>query len=327
MALTSDHATFIGFGVDAILYGINTVLVFTALAVLIFRSRRVKNKDTLIFMTCFLFSLCTVRFALDFNNVYDGLLIHPRPISEETKLLEGADALFYITDFTAEVVLIYRCWLVWGRDYSVTIFPFLMALGALGCGMASIGLLNKIDATSHQAPAAIVPLGTSGFALSLGCNFLLTALIVGRIWYMDRQMNRAMPDKDSSLPKAMSIMIESGTLVLVVQLILLVLFAIRHPAQAIMVPAATQIYGIAPTMIIVRSGLGTTFEPTAPEQSSIRFMSFIRKTQHTSGATDSTDVTDSTKPSEWELSVHSGMGQSASFLRNDVDGKPDFDRV
>ncbi len=108
--------------------------------------------------------------------------------------------------------------------------------------MASIGLLNKIDATSHQAPAEIVPLGTSGFALSLGCNFFLTALIVGRIWYMDRQMNRAMPDKDGSLSKAMSIMIESGTLVLVVQLILVVLFAIRHPAQAIMVPAATQIY-------------------------------------------------------------------------------------
>lgn len=108
--------------------------------------------------------------------------------------------------------------------------------------MGSLALLNQINPNSQQAPAEIVPLGTSGFALSLCVNFLVTTLIVGRIWYISRQSRRVLPDEDNALQNAMSIMIESGTPVLIAQFIFVVLFAISHPAQAVLVPAATQIY-------------------------------------------------------------------------------------
>jgi hypothetical protein len=87
--------------------------------------------------------------------------------------------------------------------------------------------------------------------------------------------------------------VESGLLFLMAQFIFVVLFAIGHPAQAILEPVATQIYvcdsnhtlpiglltrpflfnvqGISPTLIIVRVGMGSSYEQTTAPNSSLRF--------------------------------------------------------
>lgn len=109
------------------------------------------------------------------------------------------------------------------------------------CGVALIGIVIEIDPTAPQTPAAIVPLGTAGFAMSLCLNFIVSALIVGRIWYHSRQ-NRQFMQSDNSLKRAAMVIVESGLLFLVAQFVWVVLFAIAHPAQAIIEPVATQIY-------------------------------------------------------------------------------------
>lgn len=54
--------------------GTYVVLFCIALAVLILRSRAMQRKRLMIFVTCFLFFLCSVHFSLNFNNVYNGLV-------------------------------------------------------------------------------------------------------------------------------------------------------------------------------------------------------------------------------------------------------------
>lgn len=113
--------------------------------------------------------------------------------------------------------------------------------------MASLALLTEIDPTAAQAPAAIVPLATAAFSLSLCLNFMVTLLIVGRIWYT---MSRDIVDEQDRFDvrasgvagRAIGVMVESGLLFLVIQFIFVVLFAIEHSSQAILVPAAMQIY-------------------------------------------------------------------------------------
>jgi hypothetical protein len=52
--------------------------------------------------------------------------------ADETNALIGADLLISITDFIGELILIYRCWLLWSRNYQVIILPCLISIASLG---------------------------------------------------------------------------------------------------------------------------------------------------------------------------------------------------
>ncbi|KAJ6632219.1 hypothetical protein B0H10DRAFT_1865550 [Mycena sp. CBHHK59/15] len=313
--INNDQATFLGFALEAISYGTYLVLFGISIAVLIRRTPAMNASKTPMFaVTCFMFSLCTVHFGLNFNNVYNGLMVHPRPhISEETHLLAGADMLFSITDFCSQLILIYRCYLVWGKTIWIIILPLLMSLATVGCGVGLIGLVLSINPTAPQAPAAIVPVGTAGFSMSLCLNFIVSALIVGRIWYISRTNRlQGVSHSDGSIQRAIGIIIESGLLFLVAQFVFVVLFSISHPAQAVVEPVATQIYGISPTLIIVRVGMGASYEQTSvvtpTQRSSLRFVSFSRHPAMTSHATTS----HGTRTEDLEMSRSKKNGSTVS---------------
>ncbi|EIN13037.1 hypothetical protein PUNSTDRAFT_131262 [Punctularia strigosozonata HHB-11173 SS5] len=179
-----------------------------------------------------------------------------------TPSLRTADALVTLTDFFAELVLCYRLWTIWDNNYYIIIIPLLISFAFVSCAMATIGILVSTPSAAI-VPKSLVPLGTSAFAIPLCFNFIVTGLIIGRIWWKGRSshgnIGRAggvvmLPP--TYLKAATVVVIESGLVYLVVQFVLTVLFAINHPAQIMLADIATQIYGIAPTMIFVRVGLG-----------------------------------------------------------------------
>ena len=134
-----------------------------------------------------------------------------------------------------------------------------------------------------MAPRSLVPLGLASFTLPLCTNVFVTGLIAGRIWYISP--SEAHDLRGAHFPlgtgrAATGIVIESGALYLAVQLVLVVLFAIEHPAQGIIAVIAVQIYvrnrhlsrttklnipcvqGIAPALIIIRVALGLSNTPS-----------------------------------------------------------------
>ena len=50
--------------------------------------------------------------------------------------------------------------------------------------MTGLGILKNTNPTAPVAPAVLIPLGTASFALPLVTNFIITFLIVGRIYYI-----------------------------------------------------------------------------------------------------------------------------------------------
>ena len=94
-------------------------------------------------------------------------------------------------------------------------------------------------------PPFLIPLGFATFSLPLGTNVIVTTLICARIWYLSPRKARDM--RSAYFPTGtgqaiIKIVVESGMLYLVVQLILVVLLAIGIPAQAIVAVIAVQIY-------------------------------------------------------------------------------------
>jgi len=52
--------------------------------------------------------------------------------ANETSALMAANLMISVVDFIGDLLLLYRCWLVWGRQFYVIVLPLLTALGGFG---------------------------------------------------------------------------------------------------------------------------------------------------------------------------------------------------
>ena len=110
--------------------------------------------------------------------------------------------------------------------------------------MYTIGLLSL----NSGAAEAQKSLGTASFAIPLCFNFIVTGLIVGRIWYNGRKSSLALQasggfrSQSNYIQHAMAVMIESGMLYFATQFVETVLQAIGHPSLILVGFVATQIY-------------------------------------------------------------------------------------
>lgn len=108
------------------------------------------------------------------------------------------------------------------------------------------------DPSAPSAPAAVVPLGLAGYVLPLFTNAVATTLIVYRLLTTTRHAIRAKSasaDAEDTerctaraVRRAIAIIVESGLLYLATQLTFVILFALGHPAQAVVAVIAAQIY-------------------------------------------------------------------------------------
>jgi hypothetical protein len=113
--------------------------------------------------------------------------------------------------------------------------------------LVSVCISVVIDLQLHvnQNSRIGFPLSLATFSLPLGTNVIVTTLIAARIWYLSPRKARNM--SSAQFPTrtgqaTIDIVVESGMLYLAVQLILVILFAIPHPAQGIVGVIAVQIY-------------------------------------------------------------------------------------
>ncbi|KAH9963753.1 hypothetical protein BC827DRAFT_1339725 [Russula dissimulans] len=258
MTLNIDMFPLVGFGCEAFLHGCYTFLFVVSIYLMVKRSRNQNGVNKPIFViSIFLYLSCFAHFILEFIHYYTTLATADvEGFANETHELMAADLLISVTDFIGELILIYRCWLLWDRKNWIIMFPSLCAITGLACVCAIPALLLRIDPNSDSAPPAIVPLGMAGLFLPLVANMVVTILITMRIWQLSPHNTG-----DFSVPSgitwaAIGVVVESGMLYLVAQIAFVVLFTIQHPAQDIAEVVAVQIYGIAPALIIIRVALG-----------------------------------------------------------------------
>ncbi|KAG2338099.1 hypothetical protein BDR05DRAFT_1062938 [Suillus weaverae] len=268
----TDIPALIGFGCEAVLYGSYCILFIISWIVLGLKRRSPNLSSPVVFANCLLFFCCTAHFALEFNHFYTTLeSTGVDNYSAETPGLMGADFLISFTDLVGDLVLVYRCWMLWGKNYYVVILPLLSSFGGFACIMELLHLLIITDPTASAPPAAVVTLGLVGYILPLVTNVVVTSLIVYRIWISSRIVKESpVVIGQGASHRAMMLIIESGALYLMTQFVFVVLFAIQHPSLGIVAVIATQVYGIAPTLIIIRVGLGISSEHTTKAVTSTR---------------------------------------------------------
>ncbi|GJE85486.1 hypothetical protein PsYK624_015650 [Phanerochaete sordida] len=251
-----DIGALLGFACEAVLYGINVVVFFLALNILWPRVKRRGSNQVILILSLLLFLSCTAHFALEFNHYHFTLkTTGVDGFADETNVYFAADLFISITDFFGDLILIYRCWLIWSGDYYICILPTLTSVGGLVCA-AVVGHLVHGGHGATPSPS-IVPLGLASFALPFCTNVMCTLLIAARIWHLSRS---AQARPAFSTRSAAAIFLESGMLYFLVQLVFLTLYGMDHPGEQVIIPMAVQVYGIASFLIVIQAGLGLSIE-------------------------------------------------------------------
>ncbi|GJE97582.1 hypothetical protein PsYK624_138030 [Phanerochaete sordida] len=291
--LSDDLSDLIGFACEAVLWGMYAILFVVSIIVMLWSSYSPRSNKFIFCMSCFLFACATTHFGMTFNGFYTTLgRTGVDGYANGSAVGFGENMLISVTDFVGECILMYRCWAIWGGSLWVIAVPFVASLTALACFAGALALSLRIAPTAPAPPAAIQPLVFAAYVLPLIANFLLTVLIAGRIWWMTRGTAEysVKPLRGARSPgfKATMTVVESGVLYFVVQLVYLTVYAVGNSADQLMSLVAVQIYGIAPTLIIIQVGLGLSSDDSIKQTTTSTGMSFVNRQGGSQGTTRTT---------------------------------------
>ncbi|KAF8870536.1 hypothetical protein BD779DRAFT_534842 [Infundibulicybe gibba] len=270
MILTDLEATILGVILEGILYGAYVVLFILYLALQHRYNRGFGGPVILAQML--LFGLCTVSMCLSMPMAY--FYRRDTWCGVASKLNFGIIVIFTITDSLAQMILLYRCWMVWGRRWVVVAVPGFLVLMALGGGIAALGLFAAADPVNYSLEGAhqAYLCTTAAYSISLVANALITSLIVIKIFLASREV---CPDLGSNLHQSLRVitamLIESGLLMFAFQLVLVVLFSMQHIAISFIAFPITQICGITTALLNIRVVVGSTYGETTEKIPSLRF--------------------------------------------------------
>ncbi|KAJ7346433.1 hypothetical protein DFH08DRAFT_1081181 [Mycena albidolilacea] len=246
--------------VEACLYGAYFVLMTFYLYVL--HTRGVGKQRRLAGATMALFILCTVHFALVLGTTVLATKVYiTEPLPDLTissvigRLTVASNAVYVTTNVIADIIFTFRCYAIWNFRLSIVLLPIL--------GILFVPFLALV------VPYIVPNARQEGFftvsvVVSLLTTFILTALTVGRIWWLARDARHVMVKSLARKYHTVCAMIlESGALYLLGGLIFVLLNFERRPITLPSIQAGAalgQLVGIAPTIIAVRVGLGYSVE-------------------------------------------------------------------
>ncbi|KAJ7146325.1 hypothetical protein C8R44DRAFT_973144 [Mycena epipterygia] len=261
---------------ELVLYGILLVLVAFA-ANLLFRRQLMAGSPVLAASTAIMFVLATTQLGARlqatvtavqiFRLAVQGELAPQSTVAREAmsqyvNLNFAEDILLVTNNLVTDGVLIYRCFLIWGRNTRVIIAPSLMLLLT-----TILSYLSAYEGDYPKPGGPLVDLRV-GFLLGVLTNLVLVGLTAGRIWYT-RNKGRGLLKSDvlRRYNSATAMVLESGAIVCAWTLAYVVVRTLSPPTVwRIFRGGLAQMLNIVPTMIVVRVGLGHSMQETDTTQ-------------------------------------------------------------
>jgi hypothetical protein len=255
-----DYVHMVAIIVECILYGIYVPLFFVTVYLLLLRPRGDRINKSLVFASFFLFVLATMHVAGSLKELFDAFIFFrdgpkgPAGIfaheAEAANIFRKSVAALSIV--VGDSLVIYRCYVIWGRDWRVTVLPIALLIFSIA---ASVVVLRGISAPDSRvfSPFLLtwVPLT---FALSFATNFMVTVLIAYKLY----SAGKSVSGSGGYYWRTIAIIAESGAIYPIVNVFVIVLFAMQSTTQAIPVNALAQVVAIAPTIIIIQVQTGNS---------------------------------------------------------------------
>ncbi|KAG6827506.1 hypothetical protein H0H92_011526 [Tricholoma furcatifolium] len=187
-------------------------------------------------------------------------------------------------------VIILKVWVIWGQNYMVAVGPLVMMVVATGLTFT----LTALDETSSY-------FNTVPVALIVGNTTICSLLIVGRIWYVHRQVRKSAGSIgiihiSNGYKGAWILIIESGVLYALTQICILIVGRTDSAALPIILNIEVPLIGILSTLIIILIHFNMVPWRTPSNISAIP--SATRRWSETSNASTSTSTVNSESKAE-----------------------------
>jgi len=263
---------FIGTCLEGFFWGFYSAIFSMYLQLYISEERTSDKKKNIIFYShCALYVLSGATFAFDLA----WITIQYFDLTQtETNILYYlvvvTNALYGCCNFLSQSILIYRCWIVWGRNIYVVIIPSILTLAYIPIWLTSIGSVsvsnNELVITKWDW--ALI---STSFSMSLAVNAVVTSLILFRIvkvyWEVEPILYEQILDPatgdESKFRSIAFALIESAIALFALQVILVVCGGVATgPAGEVgnlTIGTHQMLLGIAPTIIQVRVAIGLSF--------------------------------------------------------------------
>uniref|UniRef100_A0A0W0EUK9 Uncharacterized protein n=1 Tax=Moniliophthora roreri TaxID=221103 RepID=A0A0W0EUK9_MONRR len=264
--LPLEEYKFIAIWIEAIFWGMYTVLFWICIYVLLSphnlkQSGTSKLNKPFIATASLMYLLSTMHFVNDFARGFVAFLEYgdkggPKEYYEEISVWHYLfrEALYMTTNIVADALLVYRLYVVWGRKRKFVFGPIILVTATAVFGYLTVWGFSRVEPGQNDHAASIYHWAVGLFSLSLVTN----VVVVGwRIWLAGREVSNVLDKKHGrKYNQALAIIIESGALCSVALMLNLILYVTRRNAVQITFDSTAQIMGIAPTLTIVRVGLG-----------------------------------------------------------------------
>ncbi|KAJ6540139.1 hypothetical protein DFH09DRAFT_1323159 [Mycena vulgaris] len=222
--------------VAALLYGLYCIFFARCAFILLQRLRRLERQGILLGAMVTLFLLSSAQlFVLTLNSaMVTGVS------SMNGAEIRTASLLIYVTSsICSDALLIYRCYVIWDDIPYVIVPPLILLVNATAFGYAW-------NITVFQS-------------ISLSTVISVTLLTVSKVvWATFQRRAYLSGEQKRKYISATSAILESGALYGIAVSIHFAFFVRGSVAAPVLFAAVGQIVGIAPTLIIVRAGVGAT---------------------------------------------------------------------
>jgi len=258
---------FIGMVFTAILYGLYCLIFGLYWRIQLRRADRWKG--ILLYALTINFILCTMYFIIGIIQVQ--FFITMSVLNEDT-FVSAVDwmtiannALYTAIDFISQLILLYRCWIMW-RQLLVMVIPCILSLAFLVTAITTLSYQIKAVATQTPFPDWYLSAVTAFFFVSLAVNTLVTSLIVFRIITVYNDIRgfdsnvQASARGGRNLYPLISILIESGLITFVAQLAQSIMYKSASRAFPLVGGAVVMLYGISSTVVLVRVDTGVSYD-------------------------------------------------------------------
>nr|VWO96289.1 Ketoreductase CTB6 (EC (Cercosporin toxin biosynthesis cluster protein 6) [Ganoderma boninense] len=297
LVVLPNISVLISIWMETLFYGMYVVLFFSSFFVLS-RTRNVIVQSWVIRLaTVLMFCIATTHMAVNVRRLVEGFIL---PATKADTLAYLYDIhqplnivkqyLWVFNNVLADGIIVWRLYTLW--NIHVCILPILLLLCTTAFGLATAtSLLPQIGAGNSIFVSHFQRFATTQYAISLTNNVLVTSLISGRIWYVTREVRTSGYATGSDYRRAILVVIESGALYALTQVIQLAWYVAKFPGLYFVADSFVQIMAIVPTSVVLLVALGRTLV----EESQAAASGVLSEMKFTSGATKSSRTLGSMK--------------------------------
>ncbi|KAK0214298.1 hypothetical protein IW262DRAFT_1514299 [Armillaria fumosa] len=262
---------FDGVNIECLTHGIYTTLLAVVLwRILSSNTAHRGQTKVLAGISMFMYIMATIHLAVRWFYTQRAFITNGE--TEETRFFALVDSLIAggplwvptissivvsINILTADCIIIWRCWIILGKNWRIIVLPSLCTLG--GTIFDILFLIQELTPLTDAQGKPVTPWGSDSinwgiayYSMTLSTTVICTTLIVYRLARAS-MTGRSLHFAPNPYHQVMEIMVESAALYVVSLVVYIPFIATNSPYSNYPQVVLASITGIAPTLILLRA--------------------------------------------------------------------------